>query len=504
MQKNGHCNIRKSASEKRARYLSDFFTTMVDLKWRYSLLVFIFLYVVSWAIFSFAYYCIAWNRDQLYDKSKDTPEWAKKRPFVFGKHNHCIASYEDKRCFYNVDGWLRAFLFFVETDTTVGYGRRSISTHCPEAILLFVIQCLYGILLDAFIMGCIFIKVSKPRNRNEALIFSEKACISLRDGKYCMMFRVGNLRNSLIVQCKIRAKLVKSRQTTEGEFIPLDQTDINLGFDTGADKLFLVTPLIVTHEIDEKSPLWAMGESEMKGDQFEIIVILEGTVESTGMICQARTSYLNNEILWGNRFNPLLFLDTSGQDQERFCADLGLFDSTYEVPTPKISAKQMQEELDQEEGEDISIMQIMENGQWMAGNENDENSENYENSGSDDDSGSDYSDPLEHKDHYTTDYKTIITGDTGGLILRGENPGSCHSLASINSMSKFGIPRGARVPREHAKPGDPILEDEPRPPKMKKRPTGFKKKMNENQPQDDQSRIKAASSKAQKMMMDMN
>ena len=73
----------------------------------------------------------------------------------------------------------------------------------------------------------------------------------------------------------VSTKLVKSRQTREGEFIPLDQTDINLGFDTGADKLFLVTPLIVTHEIDEKSPLWAMGEKEMKGDQFEIIVILE-------------------------------------------------------------------------------------------------------------------------------------------------------------------------------------------------------------------------------------
>lgn len=431
MQKDGHCNIRKSASEKRARYLSDFFTTMVDLKWRYSLLVFIFLYVVSWAIFSFAYYCVAWNRDQLYDKSKDTAALSKDRPFVFGKHNHCIASYDDKRCFYNVDGWLRAFLFFVETDTTVGYGRRSISTHCPEAILLFVIQCLYGILLDAFIMGCIFIKVSKPRNRNEALIFSKKACISLRDGKYCMMFRVGNLRDSLIVQCKIRAKLVKSRQTTEGEFIPLDQTDINLGFDTGADKLFLVTPLIVTHEIDEKSPLWAMGEAEMKGDQFEIIVILEGTVESTGMICQARTSYLNNEILWGHRFNPLLFLDSSGIDQERFCADLSLFDSTYEVPTPKISAKQMHEEDTADQ--DLSMMQILEGGQWQTGQNQQEEYSDEDNNIEDldpDDSGSDYG-QLEQDNHYTTDYKTILEGDTGGLVLRGENPGSCHSLRGV-------------------------------------------------------------------------
>ena len=129
------------------------------------------------------------------------------------------------------------------------------------------------------------------------------------------MFRVGNLRSSLIVQCRIRAKFVKNRQTMEGEFIPLMQTDMNVGFDTGADKLFLVTvslskskqsanfqPLIVCHEINEKSPLWEMSEEEISQKHFEIIVILEGIVESTGMICQARTSYLNTETKWVNGF----------------------------------------------------------------------------------------------------------------------------------------------------------------------------------------------------------
>ena len=81
------------------------------------------------------------------------------------------------------------------------------------------------------------------------------------------MFRVGNLRNSLIVQCKIRAKFVKSRQTNEGEFIPLEQKDMNVGFNTGADKLFLVTPLIVCHEINESSPFYDMSETEMQQNQ---------------------------------------------------------------------------------------------------------------------------------------------------------------------------------------------------------------------------------------------
>ena len=42
------------------------------------------------------------------------------------------------------------------------------------------------------------------------------------------MFSVGDLRNSHIVEAQIRAKLIKSRQTDEGEFMPLDQTDLNV------------------------------------------------------------------------------------------------------------------------------------------------------------------------------------------------------------------------------------------------------------------------------------
>lgn len=41
-----------------------------------------------------------------------------------------------------------------------------------------------------------------------------------------------------------------------------------------------------------------MSEEEISQKHFEIIVILEGIVESTGMICQARTSYLNTETKW--------------------------------------------------------------------------------------------------------------------------------------------------------------------------------------------------------------
>lgn len=67
-----------------------------------------------------------------------------------------------------------------------------------------------------------------------------------------------------------------------GEFIPLDQTDISVGFETGDDRLFLVSPLVISHEIDTHSPFWDMSQTQLEKEDFEIVVILEGMVEATG------------------------------------------------------------------------------------------------------------------------------------------------------------------------------------------------------------------------------
>ena len=45
---------------------------------------------------------------------------------------------------------------------------------------------------------------------------------------------------------------------------------------------------------------------ELAADKFEIHVVLEGTIESTSMTFQARTSYLPGELLWGHRFEQMM------------------------------------------------------------------------------------------------------------------------------------------------------------------------------------------------------
>ncbi|KAB5532805.1 hypothetical protein PHYPO_G00124420 [Pangasianodon hypophthalmus] len=233
VEKDGKCNVHHGNVRETYRYLTDIFTTLVDLKWRFNLLVFTLVYTTTWIFFGLIWWLIAYARGDL--EHTDDGEWTP-----------CVA---------NLNGFVSAFLFSIETETTIGYGYRVITEKCPEGIALLLVQAILGSIVNAFMVGCMFVKISQPKKRAETLMFSQNAVISMRDNKLCLMFRVGDLRNSHIVEASIRAKLIRSKQTKEGEFIPLNQTDINVGFDTGDDRLFLVSPLIICHEFNEQPVL---------------------------------------------------------------------------------------------------------------------------------------------------------------------------------------------------------------------------------------------------------
>ncbi|XP_055254913.1 G protein-activated inward rectifier potassium channel 1 isoform X2 [Moschus berezovskii] len=283
--KNGRCNVQHgNLGSETSRYLSDLFTTLVDLKWRWNLFIFILTYTVAWLFMASMWWVIAYTRGDL-NKAH------------VGNYTPCVA---------NVYNFPSAFLFFIETEATIGYGYRYITDKCPEGIILFLFQSILGSIVDAFLIGCMFIKMSQPKKRAETLMFSEHAVISMRDGKLTLMFRVGNLRNSHMVSAQIRCKLLKSRQTPEGEFLPLDQLELDVGFSTGADQLFLVSPLTICHVIDAKSPFYDLSQRSMQSEQFEIVVILEGIVETT-VFYWVRLTTVNWCVLLGRMFSGFEF-----------------------------------------------------------------------------------------------------------------------------------------------------------------------------------------------------
>lgn len=121
--------------------------------------------------------------------------------------------------------------------------------------------------------------------------------------------------------------------------MPLFQRPINLVTGSIPDgRLLLVWPVVLEHRIDSSSPFWTLNAEDFRKHRFELVVLLEGVAESTGISVQARRSYLPHEILWGRRFRRLLDL---GKDDGTVGVDFSLFHVTYPVRTPACSAMEL-------------------------------------------------------------------------------------------------------------------------------------------------------------------
>ena len=75
----------------------------------------------------------------------------------------------------------------------------------------------------------------------------------------------------------------------EGESLPFYQQELALNADGCDGRLMFIWPTLLVHKIYEKSPLFGVTKMD---ENFEIVVMLEGAVESTGLATQARNYYL--------------------------------------------------------------------------------------------------------------------------------------------------------------------------------------------------------------------
>ncbi|XP_059473830.1 G protein-activated inward rectifier potassium channel 3-like [Neocloeon triangulifer] len=315
--KGGDCNVTQSnVAKRRRRYLQDIFTTLVDAQWRWTLLVFALNFLLSWLGFAVLWFLVAYSHGDL----ASSPD-------------------NNATCVTNLNTFTAAFLFSVETQHTIGYGSRYISEECWEAMVVMCVQCIAGVMIQAFMVGIVFAKLSRPKKRTQTLLFSRNAVICQRDGQLCLIFRVGDMRRSHIIEAHVRAQLIKQRITSEGECIQFYQHELRVGGE-GADddQIFFIWPTNIVHKIDASSPLYHMSAADMVRERFELVVILEGVVESTGMTTQARSSFLPSEILWGHRFQSMVDFKPERGEYE---VDYSKFNNTTEVETPLCSASDL-------------------------------------------------------------------------------------------------------------------------------------------------------------------
>uniref|UniRef100_A0A3B3U7Q2 Potassium inwardly rectifying channel subfamily J member 10 n=1 Tax=Poecilia latipinna TaxID=48699 RepID=A0A3B3U7Q2_9TELE len=309
LSKDGRSNVRiEHVSGRGALYLRDLWTTFLDMQWRYKFFFFSATFAGTWFLFGVLWYLVALVHGDLLEF--DPPS----------NHTPCVME---------VKTLTGAFLFSLESQTTIGYGFRCITEECPVAIVLLIVQLVITMVMEIFITGTFLAKVARPKKRGETVKFSQHAVVSFHEGRPCLMIRVANMRKSLLLGCQVTGKLLQTSLTKEGETVRLDQRNVPFQVDTSSDSPFLIIPLTFYHIIDENSPLRAWAAKDPELADFELLVIMSATVEPTSATCQVRTSYLPDEILWGYEFPPVVSLSPSG----KYVADFAFFDKVAKTKT---------------------------------------------------------------------------------------------------------------------------------------------------------------------------
>ncbi len=96
------------------------------------------------------------------------------------------------------------------------------------------------------------------------------------------------MRKSHIISASVRAQLIKRSITKEGEVMPYYQHELKVGVDSNQSDIFFIWPMMVVHKIDKDSPLYNVSAADLMKERFEIVLLLEGVIESTGSTTQAR------------------------------------------------------------------------------------------------------------------------------------------------------------------------------------------------------------------------
>ena len=100
------------------------------------------------------------------------------------------------------------------------YGSRQTTEQCWETIVIVCLQSIIGVMISATMAGIVFAKLARPKARSNTVMFSKNAVITQREGQLWLMFRLGNMRKSHLIESHLRAQLIHHRKTTkEGEIL---------------------------------------------------------------------------------------------------------------------------------------------------------------------------------------------------------------------------------------------------------------------------------------------
>jgi potassium inwardly-rectifying channel subfamily J len=240
-------------------------------------------------------------------------------------------------CDLEIHSLMEALYFSLSTQGSIGYG---VSNYyfgsCWTPLFLVISQMCVAVIFDAVAIGLLFHRFSRGHKRGKTVLFSNTAVVCrVRDELY-LLFRIAELRRHQLLEATVRAYCIrqerhKNQQNTM-ETTHYITKPMEFLHQRASPQILMSLPQTIIHKIDQKSPLYPpsswydahgiIHQFEKNGEhaeetasiqnffrdrETEIVVIIEGSDELTGVLSQTRHSYTFEEIRWDSNFVSCIF-----------------------------------------------------------------------------------------------------------------------------------------------------------------------------------------------------
>jgi inward rectifier potassium channel len=193
-----------------------------------------------------------------------------------------------------------SFIFSFQTSSTVGYGHFLPKSDTAHAIV--IVDTMVGIFYVALVTGLAFSKFSLPSAK---ILFSDKILYTQFDGRPCLIFRMGNHRDSQIVEAKLNVAILLPYKSLEGLEM---RRSYPLKLLSQGNPIFSLTWTAI-HPIDEQSPLFGLTLAELKKRQAIVFVSLTGLDAVLSQTVYGHYRYPIESFREGSRFVDILQQD---------------------------------------------------------------------------------------------------------------------------------------------------------------------------------------------------
>lgn len=194
-----------------------------------------------------------------------------------------------------IQDFLQAFFFSSQTLTTVGYGHISPVGFITN--LVASLESFMGIMAFALVTGMFYARFSRPK---AYIRFSESFLVAPFKDARALMFRVATYKNNFLTDANAQVTIaihVEENGKTVTKFFPLvlDISHINS----------LALSWTIVHPIDDKSPLFSYSEQDFIDCRIELMIIIRAFDDHFSNTVQQRTSYTQDEMVYGARYLPM-------------------------------------------------------------------------------------------------------------------------------------------------------------------------------------------------------